>query len=167
MDEESKKHTDNLGRLVGNMHSLEFILRAFLLNSEIQEKRQKGLSHLPVEFSKLKQGDIIPENAFTNYDNLGELIRKYNNHTLISSTDLTIDETLVYIRDAIAHGRVSSDNPSGPLQLLKFERPKNNKVEVIFSVLMTEGWFKEQIIRFHDAIVKINKANERLQNGGC
>lgn len=158
-----EKHAENLGKLVADLQSLEIILRAFLVEDEICSGRSS--SRLP-DMDNLHEGDIVPLNAFTNYDTLGELIGKYNGHHKISSANLTIDETLVVIRDAIAHGRVSGLTPSAPLNLLKFGKPEPNKtVEVEFSATMTKEWFGEQIHRVYDAILRVKEADERLQNG--
>ena len=158
---EVDKHALRLGRLVGNFQSLEFALRAFLVNDEIASGDSSA------KFANLYDmngGDIVPENAFTNYDTLSKLIKKYNRHPKILSAGLTIDKSLVDIRDAIAHGRVSATDPSSSLKLLKFGEPNNKRVEVTFSVLMTKEWFSEQISRVYNAILKVSEANERLQN---
>jgi predicted GTPase len=113
----------------------------------------------------MNQGDIVQENAFTSYDNLRELIRKYNKNTEIMSSNLEIDETLTDIRDAIAHGRVSSNIPSPPMRLLKFERPNGDQVEVSFSELLTGDWFNTQISRFLSAVRRVRYAHDRLLGG--
>ena len=158
-----EEHSLNLGKLVGNLQSLEFALRAFLVNDEISSG---GSFSQSVNLHDMDEGDIIPLNAFTDYDTLRELIRRYNSHPRILSADLTIDDTLADIRDSIAHGRVSGLTPSSPLKLLKFGRPKRNDdhVRVTFSALMTGEWFKVQISRVYDAILIVSKANARLQN---
>jgi predicted GTPase len=158
-----EEHAENLGKLVANMQSLEFALRAFLLNVEIIQRGP--LPQLVKNLHDVNEGDIVPLNALTNYDNLRQLITKYNNHPKILSANLTIDKTLVDIRDAIAHGRISSPNPSASLKLLKFDKPKINQVKVAFSALMTKGWFKEWITRYYNALMTVNKAIERLQSG--
>jgi len=159
---EADKYALNLGKLVGNIQSLEFVLRAFLINDEIASG---ALFAQSANLQDMNVGDIVPENAFTNYDTLGQLIRKYNSHPRIISASLDIDETLVDIRDAIAHGRVSATTPSSSLRLLKFDKPKNHQVKVTFSVLMTKEWFGEQISRFHSAILRVSEANDKLQTG--
>lgn len=156
------KHALALGKLVGNFQSLEFALRAFLLNDEVAS----GKVILPsANLNDMNEGDIVRLNAFTSYDNLGQLIDRYNSHTKILSAGLTIDRTLVRVRDAIAHGRVSGDVPAPPFKLLKFDIPVKNKVKVTFSVLMTIEWFNEQISQVNKAITKVSEANERLQSG--
>jgi len=103
------KHALALGKLIGNFQSLEFALRAFLLNDEVAS----GKVILPsANLNDMNEGDIVRLNAFTNYDNLVQLIARYNSHTKILSARLTIDRTLVRVRDAIAHGRVSGDAPA-------------------------------------------------------
>lgn len=160
-----EEYCKNLGKVISNMQSLEFSLRAFLLNSEINEKGKKGNLPTKIKYDELKQGEIVSEDAFTNWDTLGDLIRKYNGDARIKSAGITVDETLVNIRDALAHGRVSSDDISTPMTLLKFKQPKNKSVEVEFSVLMTIGWFKDQIHRFYKAVMIVHKANDRLLKG--
>lgn len=156
-------HKLGLGSLIANFQSLEFALRAFLINDEIASGGSRAQS--ATDLHVMNEGDIVPENALTNYDSLLKLIKRYNRHPKILSARLTIDETLVNTRDALAHARISSDNPSlYPLKLLKFSKPKNKEVKVTFCVLMTKKWFDEQILRVRDAIVRVAEANERLQS---
>jgi len=158
-----EKHSLLLGKLVGNFQSLEFALRAFLINDDINKKGPLPKSE--TDMHNMIIGDVVSENAFTNYDSLSQLINKYNCHPKIKTAGLSIDETLVDIRDAIAHGRVSSEKPLSNLALLKFDRPKNGKVEVVFNAKMTEEWFKEQIKRAYEAVIRASEANEKLQSG--
>jgi len=157
-----EKYFEGLGKLVANIQSLEFALRAFLVNYEIASG---GTFHQSTNLDDMNEGDIVPENAFTNYDTLRQLIKKYNNNPKILSARLIIDETIVDIRDTIAHGRVSAATPSSSLKLLKFNEPKNNKVKVTFSVTMTKEWFGEQIKRVYNAVLKVSEANDKLQSG--
>ena len=159
---EREKHPLNLGKLLVNFQSLEFALRGFLVNNEIAS----GIaSSQALNLNEMNRGDIVPENAFTNWDTLKQLIEKYNSNPQILSAGLIVDETLVDIRDAIAHGRVSAPTPSASPKLLKFNKPKGNQVEVTFSVSMTKEWFGEQIKRAYNAVLKVNEANEKLQSG--
>lgn len=156
------KYAENLGKLVTNFQSLEFSLRSFLVNAEIGSGASFPQS---ANLNTLIAGDLVPENAFTNYDSLGRLIEKYNNYPGVISGGLTIDATLVDVRDAIAHGRVSSPTPSSTLQLLKFAKPRDKKVKVTFSVSMTKEWFQQQISRTYESVRKVSDANEKLQSG--
>jgi len=159
---EQDKHSLNLGRLVGNLQSLEFALRAFLVNSEIASGASFPQS---ASLDKMNEGEIVPKNAFTNYDSLEKIIKKYNRDPKILAAGLTIDKSLVAVRDAIAHGRVSAPAPSASLRLLKFGKPENNQVKVVFSVTMTREWLAEQIKRAYEAVLKVSEANERLRSG--
>lgn len=152
---DDRMHTRSLGTLVNNIQALEFSLRSCLCKDEIT----KGISkQLPNLFNVVK-GEIVPNNALTNWDNLRDLIQKYNK--LPISKGLTIDENLVDIRDAIAHGRVFSDSPDGINRLLRFKKPKRNGVEVEFSVAMTEEWFTTQFLRFYDAVRMVDAVHKR------
>jgi hypothetical protein len=159
-----EEHPLNLGKLLTNFQSLEFALRAFLVNEEIASGHSFPES---INLYSLNEGDIVPENAFTNYDTLGQLIGKYNIHPRVMPSGLTIDEALVDIRDAIAHGRVAGDKPLPPFKLLKFDRPKNkNKhVKVTFSALLTNEWFSGKIADVQAAVFKVYEATKRLQSG--
>ena len=159
---ESDIYVKNLGKLVANLQSLEFVLRAFLINREIASgstfPQSKSLNNMSV-------GDVVDENAFTNFDTLSKLIDKYNEDTRVKASGLTIEKYLVEIRDAIVHGRVSSDTPLGNSRLLKFDKPKGKKVKVTFSVTMTKEWFSKQIKQVYNAILSVSEANNRLQSG--
>ncbi len=159
---EADKYALWLGELVSNFQSLEFSLRAFLINAEIGSGSSFPQS---ANLLDMNEGDTVSENAFTNYDTLGQLIQKYNSHPKILSAGLTIDNTLVAVRDAVAHGRISAATPSSILKLLKFDKPKNNQVKVTFSVSMTKEWFAEQIKRVYKTVLRVYEANDKLQSG--
>ena len=150
----------NLGKILGNLQALEFLFRAFLVNEEI-----KLLSSFPqVKYlDKLKEGDIVPLNAFTNQDYLSTLIQKYNNNPKIKSSGLSIDKTLKDTRNAIIHGRVSSRELQGKLRLLQFGKPKDDQVTVTSSILITDKWLSEQVERIKSALLSVAEAQERLQ----
>ena len=162
---ELDEHALNLGKLTGNFHSLEFALRAFLLEyDEVAERKAKRFPQ-SVTLHDLNQGDVVPDNAFTDYDTLGQLIDKYNGNPKVLSAGLTIDRSLVDIRDAIAHGRVSGLKPEPPLKLLKFGKPRNHRVRVTFSVEINKEWFSKQVSRVYEALVKVVEAKDRLHSG--
>ena len=152
-----------MGKLLVNFQSLEIALRLFLYNDEIASRVS---SPQAVNLNAMNAGDIVAENAFTNYDSLSQLIDKYNNHPNIISTGLTIDKTLVDIRDAIAHGRVAGVTPLlvPPLKLMKFDKPKNKSVKVTFSVLLTREWFILEMAKVQDAVFKVFQAIQIIQS---
>lgn len=147
------EYREKLGAVVENFHALEFLLRAFL---------QKQPSARPLGFPPgtdiyaFPVGSELPESELTSYDSLGELISKFN-QAMIACGKPVLDSTLVDIRDAIAHGRVSSRTKQGYLRLLKFDRPSGGKVRVVFNQELNEAWFKVQTERLWAAIEIVAK----------
>ncbi len=144
-----------LGRIVGNLHSLEFLLRAFLYANAAPP-------HAPmptgVSLNTLNVGDAVPLNAFTDYDALGRLIDRYNNAIGAAHPECVVDPTIVDLRDALAHGRVSSPDPSNDLVLLKFDRPSGSATRVTYAQRLTADWLKDQARRVFAEIEKVAKA---------
>ncbi|PTQ77198.1 hypothetical protein C8R26_110118, partial [Nitrosomonas oligotropha] len=78
---------------------------------------------------------------------------KYNEE--VSEHDLgQIDEPLVYVRNALAHGRISANETNDTLRLIMFSRPKEKRVTVLFNEKMTEAWFVDQY-QIVDAATKL------------
>ena len=152
------EHTLELGKLLVNFQSLEFALRAFL--STIERPNDKAAETPAIE--DLKEGDEVPEDAFTNYDSLRELLKKYNDAVARSSVGEAIDDDLVTLRDALAH-RVWSLEPLPPLRLLKFKKPVESRTEVAYSAVMDEAWFRSNRSRIHAALTRVSEAQERTR----
>jgi hypothetical protein len=148
------KYATSLGKVVINLQSLEFLLRVFLLEAE-------G-THSEVDYQELRVGDRVPENAFTNWDSLKDLIEKYNRRIEEDDPSLRVSDCVVEIRDALAHGRVSAFSPSGPRHVLKFGKPENGQVDVIFAAQMDTAWFREQIRLIYNQLKKVVTAGEQL-----
>jgi len=86
-------HALGLGRLMGNLQSLEATIRIFLARTDPSI------------------------NYMTNRDFLGQLVRKYNNQ-LANDEPYPIDVQVVTIRNALAHGLVfAPHDKSLPLTL--------------------------------------------------
>ena len=145
-----------MGRLVVNLQSLEFALRAFLYGHETNWEKAEG----PAFLEDIEQGSSVPDNAFTNYDTLPELIAKYNAIVQTEDAGLALDEDLKRIRDALAHGRIASKSPSPevPSKLVKYDRPRNGNVRVTDCYMLTEEWFHHNINHVLENIEKIVKA---------
>ena len=141
-------YREQLGGLVGNFHSLEFILRAYLQKSP--GARPIGLPH-GTDVYKFPVGTELPLSEITSYDSLADLINRFNKEMVRQSLP-ELDVTLVEVRDALAHGRVSGSSIDGHLRLLKFDRPKDGKVRVVFNEELSVAWFKEQTKRVYSAI---------------
>ena len=141
-----------IGKILSNLQSLEFALRLFLY--ELQKAHHSSWSE-PLMLESLSVGDWVPETPLTDYDTLGQLIKKVNAEIGAQGVCDLVDESVVELRDAIAHGRVSSLRPDGPFSMLKFSKPHNGKVRVTVAVEMTQDWFKQQIKRTFAEVAKI------------
>ena len=73
-----------------------------------------------------------------------------------------VDNTLVDLRDAIAHGRTSALQPTGPFKLLKFSRAKQGKVQVTTAIDLTPQWLTEQTRRTFAEVQKVVRIGRSL-----
>jgi len=156
------KHAEYLGRLITNLHTLETSIRDFLLTAA--EGLKSSTEHAQ-NLRNLRVGQSVPLNPFTNYDDLRTLIIKYNESVKTISNEFIIDENIVNLRDAIAHGRVFAFEPSYPLVLLKFSMPKEKQVRVEFNATMTSEWFDTNIKRTKIELSKVLEASRLLTSG--
>jgi len=152
MDDDA--HALGLGRLIANLQSLELMLRAYLaLTSDDEEADGRRLIGKGV-------GDKVPEDPFTDYDSLRQVIRRYN--AKVADPELSVSEDVVEIRDALAHGRISAWSPEFPLQLLTFAKPQDATVEITQLVTLTEEWFAEQRRHVFAQAQKVERARRQL-----
>lgn len=162
-----ENYRERLGGLVGNFHALEFVLRCYF--QALPTARPIGISY-GTDIYSFPVGAEVPENELTSYDSLGSLIQRFNGD-MQSRGAATIDPTLVRLRDAIAHGRVSTKTKDGTLRLLKFGKPKEGKITIEFNEKMTEEWFKVQIPRVFSAVAVVahvmGASTEPLQGLGA
>lgn len=147
------KHALLLGQILWNLQTLEFVIRASLFN--LHNKTKPG-----PKLYNMKVGDIVEENELTDYAQLNKLIKRYNNDVVKNDSKLVVDETLVELRDALAHGRVSSEPKKNNYKVLKFNKPKAGKVEVVLSQEITETWLIKQRERLFREIVKVMKVHK-------
>src|SRR5882762_4134372 len=118
------QHAHKLGKLLSNFQSLELLLRVFL-----QGDKPLGLPPMSNLFVS-PVGTVVPISDITNYDSLGRLIERYNVQ-METLKKPTLDVTLVEVRDALAHGRVSSEaTGEEQLRLLKFSKPSKDATTV-------------------------------------
>jgi len=149
----------NIGSIVINLQSLEFALRLFLDETQGHPGVANDKS---MQLTELVVGEWVSENYFTNYDTLKQLIRKANVELQTRGLSERVDESLVELRDAIAHGRVLSLNPEGPFRILKFSKPIDRKTQVKISVEMTPEWLSQQTKHTHDEILKVVRLAQTL-----
>lgn len=135
-EEELNQHISNVGQVVVQLHSLEFVVRAAVTNLD------KSGAH-PPDLDTLVVGQWVEAGPMTSYDPLGPAIEKFN--TLAPESKRLNREAIVGLRDMLAHGRVFSDVASPPFRLLKFGKEKGGRVPVEAVIIMTDGWFREQL----------------------
>jgi hypothetical protein len=141
------EHSKQIGKIVVNLQSLEIVLRLFL-SAKAGENAQ-----LPLP------GDTtVPETWLTNYKSLGNLVGVYNAElTSIESPRFAVDETVVTVRDALAHGRIMSPTPSPPFTLFKFGKPKKGIVAIKSIDELTAAWLSAKITLTRDQIIKVTE----------
>jgi hypothetical protein len=136
------EHALMLGRLLVSFHCLEYALRAFLYE-------RCDPPHAPLasgtDLDSMIFGEVVAENAITRWDSLTHLIKRYNR--AISDVQLTVDPSLVDLRDALSHGRMAASLSERNFALVKFTRPYAGRVEVGFREELTKEWMENQIKR--------------------
>jgi hypothetical protein len=160
MINDEERHYVSLGKLVGNLQSLEFLLRGFL--ATVYDAGPDGLINgMPKDMGALQIGEKVPVNHMTNYDSLGKLIDKYNGYVREKKSSLVVDKELVVdLRDALVHGRVSGVWPNGALKILKFSKQDGGQVCVEFSQTIDADWFKSRIRLVYEAAKRVYAACE-------
>jgi len=127
-----------LGKLWNYLLSLEVLLRGCIL---IKRNQESSLPRLDI----LKAGDIVEENALTNYDSLGKVIDRFN--SFFKKEDWVIDkDKIVQLRDVLAHGRLISFKLNYPVKIFKFAKPVKSNVKVEFTEEMTSDWFDKNLV---------------------
>jgi hypothetical protein len=145
-------HVLNLGKLVGNLQSIEMGARMVIVKLD-----QWAAKQVQTQLPQVKAGDSVELNAFTNDDDLDQTLEKYNKRAPL---DCRIDVVpVVRLRDALAHGRTFGFGSKKHLRLLKFSRKaKNGRVPVELAEDMTAEWFGENIRVLNKALEKVRKA---------
>lgn len=145
----------SIGKIIINLQTFEFGLRLFLHETI-------GPKDPSVQLDKLSVGDRVRETPITNYDMLGQVIKKVNKQLHILGKNDKIDESLVQLRDSIVHGRAMSQSPNGILKLFKFKKQIGGFVEVDTSVDLTPQWLSSQVTRVHQEMQKIIRISHEL-----
>ena len=151
--ERFESHAFNLGKLVGNLQSLEMGARMVIVKLD-----QRAAEQVQTQLPQVKAGDFVEINAFTNEDDLTQTLNKYNKRAPL---ECRIDVvSIARLRDALGHGRTFSFGSMKHLRLLKFSRKKstNGKVPVELAEDMTDEWFSKNIRMLNEALEKVRKA---------
>ena len=157
----SDKYAINIGRAIINLRSLEFIMRVYLIDMELKDSDRKTEN-----LFNLREGDLVEENALTNYDSLTRVIEKYNDAVSLIDEDLKVDPDIVNLRDGIAHGRIVAQQPNFPTRLYKFSKPEQGKVKVTHAIEMNEEWLADQVVRTFEELKKVQAAVELFKDKG-
>jgi hypothetical protein len=123
-------HNRGVGSIIMDLQSLETHIRYFLY------RRDGEYAAFP------KPGDWqTRETWLTKFISLGDLIKEYNSSLKSHERALfLVTDSVVDLRDAIAHGRLLAPNLNPPFSLWKFSRPKNSNVRVDFYEEITREW---------------------------
>ena len=127
-------HTLGLGRLMGNLQSLEATIRIFLTWTDPSK------------------------NYIISRDTFGPLVQKYNDQ-LANNEPYSIDQQVVTIRNALAHGLVFAPSNMSPPLILNMSLPLNLNMSLPLTLFhddlsyeMTVGWFQDQQTLVQDQI---------------
>jgi hypothetical protein len=152
----AQNHALLLGKLLGNLQSLETLLRVYLMSARSDPA---GTKPPGADYWKLVAGDEVPEDPFSNYDTLSTLINKFNSSVPALGPSQQVDTAVVGLRDLLAHGRVSADEADETrLAILKFAKPVTGRVRVVASAVMTEEWFAQNVAFVREQIERVASA---------
>jgi hypothetical protein len=144
-----------LGKLLANLQSLEFVIR-----NALYDQFARPDNALRGSLDSLAIGDEVPVNPFTDYSSLPELIHRYNDSR--SSGEQRVDPTVIELRDALAHGRISGPVGSAHFSVVKFEKPKDGTTRVAFVAELTPEWLRQQRRRVAAEIQKVLRTRKNL-----
>lgn len=145
------EHLIGLGKVIGNFHALEHVLRIFLCeaNGEKLEYPSSGATR-------------VAETHLTNQKSLRPIIKEYNDGLAKVEQQYKVDLTVVDIRDALAHGRIASAIAAFPVTLYKFgAKDASGQICVERVDELSESWFsdKRTLVRKQlDAVIECSKS---------
>lgn len=148
------EHPKQLGKLVGNLQSIEMLARLYLAI-----KAAGCLEKAGPNVTNTKKGDEVELTPLSDPRSLEPVLKDYNLN--VNADQKVSVEEIILLRDALAHGRVFGSGPldRGHLKLLKFAKKKQNgKVEVTLCEDMSDDWFKQKIALLEDATQRIQGA---------
>ena len=155
------KHTFYLGKLIANLQSLEFVIRIFL--SKLPDSQPMGIPY-GADIYSYPVGTKFLQSAVTDYSPLGKLVDRFNTGAMAAGLTQRIAPTIVDIRDALAHGRLSAPASGGEMRIIKFGRPDaEGKVEMTYNELMDHKWFKRHVKQVYEALIIVVEADAHLE----
>ncbi len=136
-----------LGGLWGNFHTLEFIIRLFLCEK----------MGIPIRLPK--QGDFsIEVTPITKHTTINGLIGEYNKSLSLKEEEFKVEENIIGLRNAFAHGRVFGLAPLPPFRLLNKPVPdKAGKIQNFdFDETLDKKFLGEKIDFVYEQIQKVS-----------
>lgn len=128
-----------LGSLISNLLNVEFSLRVSL---HLDEPKERHMPHNT--FKRAAAGDAFPLNRLTSWATLGELVVAFNAGQRARGGAL-VDETIVNLRDMLAHGRITQQDMDSEYMLIRFGRPVGDRVPVESVQAVTVDWLEERV----------------------
>jgi hypothetical protein len=135
------RYAQSLGDLWAKLQSLEMMMRLFL----------HGLPHSPklnlpigIGIFGLKVGEEVEGTHLTQRDFFSTLLRTYNREVVAAGLGSPIDQSLIDLRNALAHGLVAAAEPNGEFHLVHFSKAGKGRLRVSRSDKMTDRWFTDQ-----------------------
>jgi hypothetical protein len=152
--EENSHYALALGKLFGNLISLDAALRAAL---DVAYPSLPGPLHNGRPLTTLNVGDQAAENWITKRCYLSDLVTAYNElQGERGRPERKIDAAVVDLRNALAHGFVTAAVPGGILTLMKFGRGSAPRsLEVTEKVELTPEWMADQLARVRDVFFSV------------
>jgi hypothetical protein len=142
---------EGLGTILGNLLSLELLLRVFLYEALGEEER---LGPKSAHLQTVKVDEWVPKSHLNDYSHLRHLIDEANRELEKRARRESVDRSLADLRDDLVHCRVFvGTDASGPFRLVKFARPQKDAVQVIVSTDLTARWFQYQAERTRRAAI--------------
>lgn len=155
----------HLGALLSSFHSLEFIVRAFLSARTAPPAQRPPYGE---SLYDAPPGTLVLLNPMMDYRTLLQILRAYNASLPKGRTSWMVDEGVVAIRDAFAHGRVAAPADDPTMHLIKFARPSTKNathVHVVDNIAVDLSWLKAKISHVLEQVSKVAEAHESLHGG--
>ncbi|MCF6257584.1 MAG: hypothetical protein L3J98_05220 [Gammaproteobacteria bacterium] len=147
-----ENHALKLGKIVGNLQTIEMAARLAIVKHD-----EYSASKVATQLPQVKEGERVEWNAFTNSNDLRQALEKYNKHAPLECK--VHINSIVNLRDALAHGRTFGFGDMKHLRLLKFQRKQDNgKVVVELAQDMNDEWFDMNVEMLGKALNKLTVA---------
>lgn len=148
---ELDKFALRFGKIVINLKSMEFLARAMLTN-------KFGSITFPKRVDTYKVGEKIMKCYLTDAINLRNVLEKFK-----SEFDFEIDvERICLLRNAVAHGRLSTFVKDGTLHMFNTKPFDDTNVEIEWNAILDESWFEKEngyVEGIFDQMAKLNKSH--------